>query len=67
MIVEPYFESEWDRFSGHNCTPTSHLESEWAAIVQNGNTITAAVPRLQVMGTMGLSSTVNPCVAALSA
>jgi len=53
LIVEPYFESEWDRFSGHNYMPTSHLESEWAAIVQNGNTITAAVPRLQAMGNHG--------------
>jgi hypothetical protein len=52
-IVEPYFEREWDRFSGHNYTPTSNVESEWAAIVQNGKTITAAVPLLQAMGNHG--------------
>ena len=53
LIVELHFESEWDRFSGHNYTPTSHLESEWAAIVQNGKTITAAVLLFQAMGNHG--------------
>ena len=53
LIVELHFESEWDRFSGHKHAPTSHLGSKWAAIVQNGNTITAAVQRLQAMGNHG--------------
>ena len=53
LIVALHFESEWDRFSGHNYTPTSHLESEGATIVQNGDTITAAIPRLQVVGNRG--------------
>ena len=53
LIVELHFESEWDRFSGHNYTLTSNVGSEWEKIVQNGKTITAAVLLFQAMGDHG--------------
>lgn len=53
-IVEPYFEREWDRFCGHEYTPTSNVESEWAAIVQNGSVITAGAPLFQAFGNHGV-------------
>ena len=53
LIVELHFESEWDRFSGHNYTLTSNVGSKWEKIVQNGNTITAAVLLFQAMGNHG--------------
>lgn len=52
-IIEPLFEREWDQFSGHEYTPTSNVASDWAAVVQQGNTITAAIPLLQALGNHG--------------
>jgi hypothetical protein len=52
-IVEPYFERSWNRFSGHEYTPTSGVVSEWAAIAQNGRTIIAAAPLLEAYGNHG--------------
>ena len=52
-VVEPYFERSWDRFSGHEYTPTSGVLSAYAAVVQHGRTITSAAPVLQAFGNHG--------------
>lgn len=49
-VVEPYFEREWNRFSGHEYTPPSPDESPWPAIVQNGAVVTSAVPLFEAFG-----------------
>lgn len=49
QVVEPYFERAYDHFSGHNYTPPDRA-SRWAAAVQNGRTITFAVPLLRAFG-----------------
>ncbi|TBL74663.1 alpha-amylase family protein [Paenibacillus thalictri] len=48
-IGEPYFEREFDRFSGHDYTPEERI-SEYAAAVKNGHVITFAVPIFEAYG-----------------
>jgi hypothetical protein len=43
-IVEPYFPRSWDRFSGHEYTPSSGVVSEYAMAVRNGSVVTLAAP-----------------------
>ena len=48
-VVEPYFERQFARFSGHSYTPPAEL-SRWSAVVRNGNVITFALPILGLYG-----------------
>jgi hypothetical protein len=48
-IVEPYFEREYHRFSGHSYTPPAKL-SPYSAAVRNGQVITFSVPILEAYG-----------------
>src|SRR4051794_1668600 len=45
----PYFERSWDRFSGHDYTP-SEGSSGFAAVVANGRTVTVAAPIFTAFG-----------------
>lgn len=48
-VGEPYFQREYDHFSGHEYTPEDCL-SKYAAIVKNGSAITFSVPVLEAYG-----------------
>ncbi|GLX68440.1 alpha-amylase family protein [Paenibacillus glycanilyticus] len=48
-IGEPYFQREYNRFSGHEYTPEAQL-SPYAAAVKNGKVITFSVPILEAYG-----------------
>jgi hypothetical protein len=48
-VVEPYFDRSWEHFCSHAQTPPDQV-SEWAAVVQNGNVITFAVPIFAAYG-----------------
>ena len=49
QVVEPYFQRDYDHFSGHEYTPPDRV-SEFAAAVQNGRVVTFAVPILEAFG-----------------
>jgi hypothetical protein len=51
-VVEPYFQRDYARFSGHDYTPPDAL-SEWAAVVRNGRVVSIAVPLLKSFGRHG--------------
>lgn len=48
-VGEPYFQREYNRFSGHEYTPEDQL-SPYSAVVKNGNVITFSVPILEAYG-----------------
>lgn len=48
-VVEPYFERNFQHFSGHSYTAPATL-SDYSAVVQNGSVITFAVPILGAYG-----------------
>lgn len=52
-FVEPYFEREWDRFSGHEYTPPSLDAPRWPAVVQSGPTVVTALPLFELIGLHG--------------
>lgn len=49
MVGEPYFQREYNHFSGHEYTPENGI-SEYAAVIQSGRTITFSVPILEAYG-----------------
>jgi hypothetical protein len=49
IIGEPYFQREYDEFSGHDYTPEGHL-SGYAAAVKCGRTVVFSVPILEAYG-----------------
>lgn len=49
VIGEPYFERDYNHFSGHSYTPEEKL-SDYAAIIRKGNVITFAVPIFEAYG-----------------
>ncbi len=48
-VGEPYFEREYNHFSGHEYTPEEKL-SEYAAVIQNARVITFSVPIFEAYG-----------------
>lgn len=48
-VGEPYFQRDYDHFSGHEYTPEDRL-SPYAAAVRNGRVITFSVPILEAYG-----------------
>ncbi|AMM21595.1 hypothetical protein AX769_17420 [Frondihabitans sp. PAMC 28766] len=51
QIVTPYFEREWDHFSGHSYTPSSGEVFSSPAVVQVGSVIVTGVPLLSSIAT----------------
>ncbi len=49
MVGEPYFERDYNHFSGHDYTPEDGL-SEYSAVVKNKGVITFSVPILEAYG-----------------
>ena len=49
QVVEPYFQRDYDHFSGHEYTPADRV-SPYSAVVQKGKVITCAVPLLEAFG-----------------
>jgi len=48
-VGEPYFERDYEHFSGHEYTPEGRI-SEYAAVVRSGRVITMAAPLLAAYG-----------------
>jgi hypothetical protein len=48
-VGEPYFQRDYNHFSGHEYTPEDRL-SKYAAVVKNGKVITFSVPILEAYG-----------------
>ncbi|GGG08194.1 alpha-amylase family protein [Paenibacillus abyssi] len=48
-VGEPYFQREYNHFSGHDYTPEKRV-SDYAAAVKNGRTITFSVPIFEAYG-----------------
>ncbi|GIH19378.1 alpha-L-fucosidase [Rugosimonospora africana] len=54
-LVEPFFEREWDHFSGHEYTPADR-PTDWALLAVRGRTATIAAPIFTIFGEYGLAA-----------